>query len=110
MERSKLSVHQAIETVDLAASGERNKFHLSSISRLEAHRGSRRDAQSEPTRLLTIELKGVVGFEEMEVTAHLNWAIPTIRDNDLSYFETDIRIVWLAMRCDSDFSRDHRIG
>jgi hypothetical protein len=109
MARSKLSVHHPVEPVDFETSGEGHKFDFTGIPRFKADGGSGRDAKAEPAGLLAIKLKRAVGFKEMEVASHLDWAVSPVRDDNLSHFKADIGFKGVIAGWDN-FSRDHRIG
>src|SRR5215467_11419287 len=75
-----------VEAINQAGAAIRYQPDLSGLTRLEAHRRSRRNVQAIPKSSLSIEGKSRVGLGAMIMTAHLDGSVARVGD-----FEMDSR-------------------
>jgi hypothetical protein len=106
-EESEWTIHESVQSENLASAGESDQFDLTSIARFEANSGPRWDIETESPRECAIEPQPVVHFEEVKMAAYLYRPITGVRDLDNARFEIGVREKWCRCVCDDNLTRDH---
>src|SRR6478672_9741146 len=103
-----IALGEAVQPEQLSRAAELGEHHLLRLSRSEAHRGACRNIEMHAEALLPVEIKRLVGFEEMIVAADLNRPVAGIdhlqRRLAPPGIELDIAVVG------DDLSRNHLIS
>jgi hypothetical protein len=105
---SEVSHDLLVETENAAAPGERDKYHLSALARLEPDGCSGGDIKAQAARCRSVEVERRVCLGKMIVASDLNRAVARVGDNEDGLsgagIQCDLAIRW------QNFSWNHNRG
>src|SRR5579883_2083538 len=101
----KLAADLGVEAVDGAPARIGHQAHGPGLPGLEPHRGSGRDVEPVPARLLALELERRIGLEEMIVRADLDRPVAGVGDVERDRLAAGIELDFAVLR--QDFPWNH---